>query len=200
MPIPKSNKKYTYADYLTWSDDERWEVIDGTPYLMAAPSWEYQAISNDLSAQFNLYLQGKRCQVFTAPFDLRLPEPKKSDEESTTIIQPDLVIICDASKLKGTGYFGIPELVVEIESPSSAKMDKIIKFNKYEKAGVPEYWIVEPVNKVVSVFTLQDKYYGRPKYYGIRDTNNVSEDINDVIRVSVLPDLEIDLKRVFARI
>lgn len=201
MPISKSDKKYTYADYLTWSDDERWEVIDGIPYLMAAPSWEHQAISNDLPAQFNFYLRGKRCQVFTAPFDLCLPGPEESDKESTTVIQPDLLIICDASKLKGTGYFGVPELVVEIESSSSAKIDKIIKFNKYEKAGIPEYWIIEPVNKVISVFILQNKHYGRPQYYGIRDTDdNISENINDVIKVSIFPDLEIDLKRVFVRV
>lgn len=129
----------------------------------------------------------KPCQVFAAPFDLCIPELNEGDEEISNVIsQPD--IVCDKSKLRKTGYFGTPELVIEITSPSTGKMDRLIKFNKYEQAGVKEYWIVEPEQKIVSVFVLQDNNrYGRPDVF--------SEE--DQITVSIFPDLSIVLKLVF---
>lgn len=191
MPIPESKKKYTYADYLTWPEGERWEIIDGIPYLQAAPTWQHQAISGNIFGQFFEYLKNKPCQVFAAPFDLRLPEAKEKDEETTIVTQPDLVIICNRVGLKGTGYYGMPELIIEITSPSTGKMDRLIKFNKFEKAGVKEYWIVEPEQKIVSVFVLQDNNrYGRPEMYAEEDQ----------ITVSIFPDLLIDLKSIFTGI
>lgn len=191
MPIPESNKKYTYANYLTWPEDERWEIIDGVPYMQSAPSWQHQSISRELMLQFGGYLRNKGCQVFAAPFDLRLPETDENDEDVTNVIQPDIVVICDTSRLKGTGYNGTPSLLIEISSPSTSKMDRLYKFNKYEKAGVAEYWIVEPEGKIISVFMLQNnKRYGRPEVY--------SEE--NQIKVSVFPELIIDLKPVFENI
>jgi Uma2 family endonuclease len=112
MPLPKTdNQKYTYKDYPTWPDDQRWEIINGVAYAMTAPAWQHQQISSELHIQFGAYLKDKNCQVFASPlspFDLRLPETSESNEDSTTNIQPDLVIICDRSKLKGTGYTGAP--------------------------------------------------------------------------------------------
>ncbi|NMA69364.1 MAG: Uma2 family endonuclease [Desulfitobacterium sp.] len=188
MSMPDPNKKYTFKDYLTWQGEERWEIIEGTPYLMTAPSWQHQAVLGSLLNQFYNFLTGGSCQVFTSPFDLRLPYQEEKDEDISNVFQPDLVVICDKSKLKGTGYVGIPTLVIEVSSPSTGKIDKILKFNAYEKAGVSEYWIVEPTDKTVSVFTLQeDKGYGRPQTY--------SED--DTVSVNSFPELEIDLKKVF---
>lgn len=189
MPFPKAKEKYTYADYLTWPEGERWEIINGVPYMQAAPSWQHQAISGNIFGQFYEYLKDKSCQIFAAPFDLCIPELNERDEEISNVIsQPDIVIICDKSKLRKTGFFGVPELIIEIISPSTARMDKITKFNKFEKAGVKEYWIVEPEQKIVSVFVLQsNNRYGRPDV--------LSED--DQIVVSILPDLAIDLKPVF---
>lgn len=189
MPFPKAKEKYTYADYLTWPEGERWEIINGVPYMQAAPSWQHQAISGNIFGQFYEYLKDKSCQIFAAPFDLCIPELNERDEEISNVIsQPDIVIICDKSKLRKTGFFGVPELIIEIISPSTAKMDKITKFNKFEKAGVKEYWIVEPEQKIVSVFVLQsNNRYGRPDV--------LSED--DQIVVSIFPDLAIDLKLVF---
>ncbi|MGL6174568.1 MAG: Uma2 family endonuclease, partial [Cellulosilyticaceae bacterium] len=155
MPLPQSTHKYTYADYLTWPTEERWEILDGIAYMQAAPSWQHQSISTELVTQFSMYLQGKSCKVFHAPFDLRLPESTETDETSTTVLQPDIVIICDKSKLQGTGYVGTPPLIVEILSPSTARHDKLYKLNKYESAGVTEYWMIEPDLKLVSVFKLQ---------------------------------------------
>jgi Uma2 family endonuclease len=192
MPLPNQEKKYTYADYLTWPEGERWEIIDGVPYMQAAPTWQHQAISVELTSQFNTYLKGKPCRVFAAPFDLCIPDYNENDEEISNIIsQPDIVVVCDESKLRKTGYFGIPSLVIEISSPSTTRIDKVLKFNKFEKAGVKEYWIVEPEGKFISVFTLQEnKRYGRPEIY--TDENK--------IQVSGFPDLVIDLSTVFEKI
>lgn len=190
MPLPEKNKKYTYADYLTWSEEERWEIINGVPYLQAAPTWQHQAVLLELARQFANYLQDKSCRVFTAPFDLRIPEANEKDEETINVVQPDIIIICDNSRLKKTGYYGVPELIIEVVSPSTGQKDKIEKFNLYEKAGVKEYWIVEPDEKVVMVFTLEEGRYGRPQMY--------SEE--DKVKVSIFDDLVIDLKPVFERI
>lgn len=190
MKLPKEERKYTYADYLTWSTGERWEIIEGVPILQAAPSWQHQAVSGQLLKQFLIYLEGKPCQAFAAPFDLRLPQNQEADEATTFVVQPDLVVICDRSGLKGTGYFGTPSLIIEISSPATARNDKVWKFNKYEQAGVREYWIVEPEGKVVSIFTLQAGRYGRPESYP--EEGQVS--------VGLFPDLIIDLKTVFEQV
>lgn len=188
MPLPKENKKYTYGDYLTWPEGERWEIINGIPYMQAAPTWQHQAILLELSRQFANFLQNKKCMVFTSPFDLRLPENDEQDEDAINVLQPDMVVVCDKSRLKKTGYFGVPELIIEVVSPASGRKDKIEKFNLYERTGVKEYWLVEPDEKVVMVFTLENGSYGRPKIY--------SE--NDSVKVSVFDDLIIDLKLVFS--
>lgn len=188
MSLPKENKKYTYADYLTWPEDEKWELIDGVPYMQAAPSWQHQSISSELIGQFSAYLRDKSCRVFHAPFDVRLAVGSERDEETTTVVQPDIVIICDKSKLKGTGYYGTPPLIIEILSPSTARNDKLYKLNKYEASGVKEYWMIEPDLKLVSVFIMEEnKKYARPQMYTDEDT----------IKVSIFSDLIIDLKTVF---
>lgn len=194
MPIFQNNakKKYTYTDYLTWPEGERWEIIDGMPYMQSAPTWQHQAISGDIFSQFYEYLKDNPCRVFAAPFDLCISEENESDEEiSNLIAQPDIAVVCDESKLRKTGYFGVPSLIVEISSPSTARKDKIFKFNKFEMAGVKEYWIVEPENKLVNVFILQEnKRYGRPDIYSDED----------IIKVNTFPDLIIDLKSVFVNL
>lgn len=189
MPLPQGGKKYTYSDFLTWPEGERWEIIEGVPYMQAAPTWQHRAISVQLTSQFNAYLKGKPCRVFAAPFDLCIPEFDESDEEISNIIsQPDIVVVCDESKLRKTGYFGVPSLIIEISSPSTARLDKLVKFNKFEKAGVKEYWIIKPDTKLVSVFTLQDNNrYGRPELYTEIDN----------VEVSIFSDFTIELNAVF---
>lgn len=159
--------------------------------MQAAPTWQHQSISSELHRQIANYLVNSPCRVFASPFDLRLPEPNEKDEETTFVVQPDITIICNQEGLKGTGYFGTPSMLIEITSPSTGKMDRLYKFNKYEKAGVKEYWVVEPELKIVSVFVLQDnKRYGRPEVY--------SEE--NQVKVSIVPDLTLDLKRIFENI
>lgn len=188
MPLSKEAKKYTYAEYLRFPDHERWEIIDGVPYMQSAPTWQHQSISRELMLQFGIYFRNHKCRVFAAPFDLRLLSLEEKDEEATNICQSDLLVVCDESKLMGTGYSGVPSLVVEILSPATARSDRFLKFTLYEQFGVGEYWIVEPDTKLVSVFILQDNNrYGRPELY--------TE--NDKITVSAFVDLAIDLGTVF---
>lgn len=183
----KEEKPFTYRDYLTWNDNQQWEVIDGTAYMQAAPSWEHQRVLGGIFNQFYNHFNGKQCQVYPAPFDVRLPDENETDEDSTTILQPDISIICDKSKLKGTGYFGVPALVVEILSPQTAAYDKKLKLKRYEKAGIKEVWIIDPLNKTVDVFNLIDDRYNKPESYSNEEK----------ITVSTFSDLEIDLNPVF---
>lgn len=188
MSLPQENKKYIYEEYLNWPEDERWELIDGVPYMQAAPSWQHQAITFELGRQFGNYLIGKDCKAFTAPFDLIIPEYDIEAEKSKNVVQPDILVVCNKSELKGTGYFGVPDLIIEVCSPSTIRNDKVLKFNKYESAGVKEYWIVEPEGKFVSIFTLQDdNRYGRPEIYTEADK----------VKVTIFEELIIDLALVF---
>ncbi|NLI92253.1 MAG: Uma2 family endonuclease [Peptococcaceae bacterium] len=186
MPFPENEGKYSYADYLTWPEDERWEIMDGIAYMQAAPSPVHQGISAGLVAQFYQYLLDKPCKVYAAPFCVKLLSGnEKKNEDIKRVVEPDISIVCDQTKIDDKGCNGAPDMIVEITSPSSAKIDKFIKFNKYEKAGVREYWIVEPDIKLVSVYVLQDtQRFGRPEIY--------TED--DRIKVSIFPDLIVDLK------
>jgi len=191
MPLPNQKIKYTYANYVTWPEGERWEIIDGLAYMQAAPSWQHQSVSGELYRQLSNYFINKPCRVFSAPFDLCLAEYNQTDDEIDTVVQPDVVVVCDESKLRKTGYFGVPALVIETTSPATSRRDRVSKFNMYEKAEINEYWIVEPEGKFVNVFTLQEnKKYGRPETY--------TEDNN--IQVRTFPDLVIDLSIVFANV
>ena len=186
----KLDERFTYGDYLTWDDDERWELIDGVPYNMSpAPLVEHQRILGQLYLLFGNWLQGRPCQVFFAPFDVRLPDSDESDELIETVVQPDLVIICDREKLDRRGCRGAPDLIVEILSPGTAARDLKIKLDRYERAGVREYWIVDPAEKTVMVFLRgTDGRYGRPQVFSM----------DDRVRVAIFPDLVIDLGTVFA--
>lgn len=187
MPLPKFDKKYSYADYLCQEEGERLEILDGVAYMQAAPSRIHQEISMELATQFHVHLKGSTCKVFAAPFCVRLDD-KKNNSDIENVVEPDISIVCDPSKLDDRGCKGAPDMIIEILSPSTAKHDKLLKFNKYEKAGVKEYWIVEPDQKLVSVFLLQpDGRYGRPDIYADED----------IVPVSLFKTLAIDLKSVF---
>ena len=190
-PRLKDKERFTYADYLTWPDEERWELIEGVPYSMSpAPTRKHQELSMELCRQFASYLKGKPCKVYAAPFDVRLPEtPRASDEQIETVVQPDIVVVCDHDKLDDKGCKGAPDLVVEILSPSTSKKDMQEKLFLYERVGVKEYWVVHPSDKTVIVFQQNNQgEYGRAKMYAC----------NDKVVVQLLGDLEIDLAEVFA--
>ena len=193
MPQPKSdsNERYSYADYLVWNDDKRWELIDGHPYCMSpAPGRQHQQISKLLGRQIDTYLSDKSCEMYYAPFDVRLVETKENvaDDYIDTVVQPDIVVVCDPEKLDDKGCKGSPDLIVEILSPSTARMDMTVKFNLYQHFGVKEYWIVHPKDQTILVFKLLESgLYGVPECYCAEDT----------ISVILLGDLQIDLKKVF---
>ena len=156
-----TNKTYTYANYITWQFKERIELIKGKLFKMSpAPARRHQGISVELSTQFHNYLKKKGCKSYSAPFDVRFPKGE-DDEQTFTVVQPDICVICDKSKLDDRGCVGAPDLIVEILSPATAKKDVKDKFQLYEESGVKEYWIVSPENKLVDVFILKDdnKYH-----------------------------------------
>ena len=161
MPMPARNVVYTFADALSWEEDERIEIIEGDAVMMSPPLREHQAISGALFAQLYRYLEGKQCQVYAAPFAVRLFE-REGDrpEDVDTMVEPDITVVCDPSKLDDVGCKGAPDLVMEILSPSTQRHDKLTKFNLYQRAGIREYWIVDPAGKSVQVFALEDRQHG----------------------------------------
>lgn len=184
----EKNRKITYRDYLQWDDDERWEIIDGEAYNMTpAPSRVHQEILGALFNAFYNYLADKSCKVYVAPFDVRLIE-KQNEPDVINVVQPDLTVVCDPSKLDEKGCAGNPDLIVEIISPATAAHDYIRKLALYERRGVPEYWIVHPVDKTVMIFLLTEKQeYGKPRIFAG----------GDMVPVTLFPDLVIDLKKIF---
>ena len=151
------NKKYTYADYLTWQFDEMVELIRGRVFRMSpAPSRYHQEISSQLHIIIGSYLRKKSCKVYHAPFDVRLPLPvkKQTSNKIDTVVQPDICVVCDLTKLDTQGCNGAPDWIIEILSPATSKKDLTEKFDIYQHAGVQEYWVVYPFEKTVSVFQL----------------------------------------------
>lgn len=192
MPLPNEQREYTYEDYLTWPENERYEIIDGVVYAQATPSSVHQTISGNLYFQFHSYFQGKQCRVFAAPFTVRLPleNGETDDTKNKNIVEPDLAIVCDKNKLDQGGYNGAPTLIVEIVSPGSKKRDYMIKLHKYEKAGVKEYWIITPETESIIRYALNEQ--GR---YDLPETFALGED--EEIIAKMFPDLIIPLKDIF---
>ena len=170
---PESPYGFTYADYLTWNFKERIELIRGRIFKMSpAPTTTHQRISINLERKFSDFLQGKTCKMLHAPVDVRLkgkPFRKKKlrDDEITTVVQPDIIVVCDEEKLKDERCVdGAPELVIEILSPGNTKTETKYKFDLYEENGVEEYWVVYPEFKQIHVFLLNEKEeYGKPAIY-----------------------------------
>ena len=186
-----TTKRYTYADYLTWMDDRRREIYDGFVKLMTpAPNLKHQEISFNLTGIFRNYLLKNKCKGFAAPSDVRLPKNKNnSDETIYTVLQPDLYVVCDLSKLDDRGCLGAPDLVIEITSPKTARRDLKDKYQIYEQHGVHEYWIVNPSDENVLTFVLDanGKFQLAGLYAG-----------DDKIPVHIFGgDLQIDLTEVF---
>lgn len=180
---------YTYKDYLSWDDGKRYELIDGKVYMMTpAPSRVHQKVSMELSRQIATYLLDKSCEVYSAPIDVRLVEGEEKDKDISTVVQPDIVLVCDKNKLDEHGCKGAPDLIIEILSPFSKERDRKIKKDLYEKHGVREYWLVDYNKKTVTVYLLNDNNsYGEPVLY-----SNIAK-----VKTDILKNLEIDLSLVF---
>ena len=168
----REGARFSYSDYCKWTDDGRWELIDGVEYNMSpAPSRMHQKISGELFVRIYNVLKERQCDVYAAPFDVRLPDyAEASDEEIFTVVQPDMVVVCDESKLDERGCMGAPDLVIEILSPSTAGKDMKIKRDLYEQHGVREYWLVHPTDKTFMVYRLRkDKQYAKAEIYADQD-------------------------------
>ena len=180
------NGLYTYAEYLLWQFEERVELLKGKLFKMSAPSINHQRISGRLFVKMYSYLEGKRCEIFSAPFDVVL---KNTNGEDNTVLQPDLCVVCDPEKLAdGKRCYGAPDWVLEIVSPSNVEKELSKKMHIYEEAGVAEYWVLRPEEKELDIFVLQDNgYIGlKPRFAG------------EVVSPQKFPDLQINLSEIFS--
>lgn len=184
------NLKYSYEDYLTWKFQERLEIFKGKIFKMSpAPSTFHQKISSNLSGILWNEFKHHPCRLFSAPFDVRLLDKKKStlDKDIFTVVQPDLCVICKEEKLDAKGAIGAPDLVIEILSPGNSNKEMKYKFDLYEEAGVLEYWIVNPENKTLFIYSLQDT-----RFVGLHPL--IEEDI---ISSPLFPQLNFVLEEIF---
>ncbi len=182
------NKVYTYADYLKWDFKERVELIMGKIFKMSpAPTSKHQRLSMNISGQLWNHLKGSKCQVYTAPFDVRLPRKSKDDKDIFTVVQPDICEICDENKVDTKGCLGAPDIVVEILSPSNNIVELNNKFDIYEEAGVKEYWIVSPQDNTFQVNTLADGHY----------VSSPPMAAGKIVSSLALPNFSIDLQELF---
>ena len=159
-PQIKSDQLYTYEDYCNWSEDEHWELIDGVAYplhgeMHAAPARTHQDVVVQLLFQIAGYLKGKPCKVYVAPFDVRFSKKDHKHKKKDTVVQPDIAIICDKEKLDEKGCNGAPDWIIEVISPNSASRDHIQKRALYEEQGVKEYWLVHPIDKIVTLYHFE---------------------------------------------
>ena len=186
---------YTYADYLTWRLQERIELIRGKVLKMSpAPSRRHQDISSNIFGVFHDYLQKSQasCKIYTAPFDVRLHEAKRSvtsPDNIYTVVQPDLCIICDRSKLDERGCLGAPDLIVEILSPGNSKKEVQTKFKLYESSGVREYWVVFPSEETLQQFALNED--GKYEFFGFYNPG-------DMVQAAIFEHLQVNMTVVFS--
>jgi Uma2 family endonuclease len=169
LPARKADRHYTYGDYRTWPDDERWELIHGVAWNMSpAPGLPHQRVSGELHGRIRDFLRahGTRCEVFAAPVDVFLPgRPDQPDDEVDTVVQPDIVVLCGRPSITQRGVWGAPEWLIEILSPHTSRKDMKEKLELYEAHGVQEYWIVDPGNRYVHVYRLEGSRYGEPSVH-----------------------------------
>ncbi|HTI09992.1 MAG TPA: Uma2 family endonuclease [Puia sp.] len=188
---PDPSYTYTYADYMRWNFLERLELLRGKIFRMGALNTAHQLVGGKLYNEFYNYLKGKSCQVFIAPYDIRLPiQNKKRDDEITTVVQPDVCVVCDSSKVDERGVCGAPDLVIEILSPGNSKKEVRDKYELYEEAGVKEYWVVNPTeqNLVVFLLTAEGKFGGARMYAN-----------GDRLNASSVPGFSINVTEIFTK-
>ena len=181
------SKSYTYADYLKWRFNERLELIKGKIFKMSpAPSALHQRIVAEVTGELYYHLKGKPCGVYPAPFDVRLSRTV-NDAQVTTVLQPDVCVICDPAKIDARGAIGAPDIVVEILSPGNNKKELQNKYEVYEEAGVTEYWIIQPTERTFMKYTLINSSYQPSKLL----TGG------DLVTTNILPGFSLDLEELF---
>lgn len=179
----KDHQHHNYADYLAWDDATRYELINGETYLMTpAPGLVHQEVVGELFRQVANALVDADCRPFIAPLDVRLPKRDEADELIDTVVQPDFLVVCDPAKLDRRGVRGAPDWIVEVLSPATAGHDQIKKRKLYEYHRVREYWLIHPVDRLLTVYRLFDGEYGKPELYELHGETPVGVLSGVVIR------------------
>lgn len=187
----RDDAHHTYGDYLGWPEDVQYELIDGAAYLMApAPDLAHQRLTGALYRQLSNALEGHVCEALIAPLDVRLPKGDEADAEVDTVVQPDVMVVCDPARLDRRGVRGAPDFIVEVLSPSTAGHDHVRKRRVYERAGVREFWLVHPVDRVLTIYRLEGTEYGKPAVQELGGTTDVA----------ILPGVTIDWDPIVARL
>jgi Uma2 family endonuclease len=175
--------EFTYRDYQRWPDDERWQLVDGFAFAMAPPSLPHQDVVSELGAQLRLQLRNKPCKALVAPVAVRLPKDNESDDLVKTVLEPDVVVVCEPSKMDKSGIRGAPDFIIEVLSPSSARFDQIEKRKAYERAGVREFWLVDVAGGVLTIYRHDGSAFAAPDIVFAEG----------VIAIVALPGLTLDL-------
>lgn len=190
MPLPKKEALYTYADYAAWETEDKYELFDGVPVMQARPNIAHQRVESHLLHQLIGFLDGKPCEAF-AEIEVLLPDHAAQDADDVrNLFVPDITVICEPDKLTKQYCLGAPTIIMEILSPSTAKADRFVKLGKYQKAGVPEYWIVSPEEQTITVFVLNGDLY---------ETRAVYNETDKEAEVFSLPGCKLDLTGVFSQ-
>ena len=185
------NGTYTYADYLKWSFEERLELIKGKIFKMSpAPARKHQNISTNIGGTIYQYLRKTPCKLYSAPFDVRLSPLKKTAKHNqiVTVVQPDICVICDLDKLDDRGCVGAPDLIIEILSPGNSKKELKEKYEVYEENGVREYWIVDPTEQAIFIYTLNEQ----GQFIGLKPLT-----VDETLTSTVLPGFQMPVSDVF---
>ena len=193
MPVTqRDTQRHTYGDYLEWSRDYGDEIIDGVAYVREppSPSRTHQKLVVALTYELCRALEGSSCWVYVAPFDVRLPRSDETDDKIDTVVQPDVFIVCDPGKTDERGVRGAPDWLAEVLSPSTASYDQRVKIPLYERAGVPEVWLVHPTDLTLAIYRLEDGRYGRPIYQKLQGQT----------LLSAVPSVSIDWDRTMTRL
>jgi Uma2 family endonuclease len=191
LPTGQAGRRYTYADYLTWQMDEMVELIKGKIFKQAAaPRSNHQRVSGIVFNSLFNFLKGRKCEVFAAPFDVRLPVRSKRNEDIDTVVQPDICVICDPEKIDELGCVGAPDLVLEILSPGNNKKELQNKYEVYEESGVKEYWVIHPNECTLIIYTLIEGKYSTSKILTM----------GDFAKSNAIEGFELDLSEVFEKL
>jgi Uma2 family endonuclease len=181
----KNGEHYSYREYCAWPEDERWELIAGTAYAMSpAPRRRHQGLLGTLYGLLNRHFEGKPCRPYISPIDVFLPEADEELADIDTVVQPDLLVVCDPAKLIDEGIKGAPDFIIEILSPSTAMRDQSEKRRLYEAKGVREYWIVNPDTLEAFMYRLHDGAYGLPAVASLAKAT----------AVAIFPGLELEVR------
>jgi Uma2 family endonuclease len=189
MALLKRDAHYcTYADYLTWSSSYGEELIDGTAYVREppGPSASHQRMVVGLCCQIEIALEHTPWRVYVAPFDVRLPKSVEEDDQVDTVVQPDVLIVCDVQKVDARGVRGAPDWIAEVLSPYTASHDQVVKLPAYERAGVREVWLVHPIERTLAIYQLKGGRYGHPSVFELKGKT----------RIAAVPGVTIDWDKV----